>query len=159
MWYSFRPGVIFWNVGFPIGSFYYSFPKKNPKPFLLAKNYARWVTGNPKENFIEITKEKFIELFNQGIEKFPDASFDCSDLSAFKERGGKLIIDHSLSDPLIPVDGTIDYYKKLVDSFGKESRVREFCKLYLTSGDGHGNCWSDGPGISESVGMIALVLA
>ena len=67
------------------------------------------------------------------------------------------MIDHGLNDPLIPVDGTIDYYRRVIDVMGGKQTVDEFMKLYLTPGDGHGNCWYKGPGITESAGMSDLI--
>lgn len=29
--------------------------------------------------------------------------------------------------------------------------------MYITPGDNHGNCWGNGPGITESAGMKALM--
>lgn len=67
------------------------------------------------------------------------------------------MIDHGLDDPLIPVDGTIDYFDRMCHIHGTKENVDEFCRLYLTPGDGHGNCWGNGPGITESDGMRALI--
>jgi len=51
LWYLFRPGVLFWNVFIPIGAFYYSLPRKKPKPFIVTKYYARWITKNLGNHF------------------------------------------------------------------------------------------------------------
>ena len=156
LWYGFRPGVKFWNVGIPVGGFYYSLIRKQPKPFFLTTLYARWVTEQPKRKFEKITIPEFEALFKQSIEKFKDAGADQADLSVFQAHGGKLIVDHGLNDPLIPVDGTIDYYKNVVACMGKE-KVDSFFRLYLVPGDGHGNCWNEQPGITESNGLKALM--
>ena len=66
------------------------------------------------------------------------------------------MIDHGLDDPLIPVDGTIDYYERMKALMGVD-KVNEFCRLYLGPGDNHGNCIGNGPGISESDGMRAMM--
>lgn len=39
---------------------------------------------------------------------------------------------------------------------GKE-KVDSFFRLYLVPGDGHGNCWNEQPGITESNGLKALM--
>lgn len=156
LWYGFRPGVKFWNVGLPVG-FYYSLIRKKPKPFFLVSGYARWVTKDPEQDFSSITIEEFEELFDASTTLFADAAADKADLRPFAEAGGKLMIDHGLDDPLIPVDGTIDYYDRMCRIHGGKERVDAFCRLYLTPGDGHGNCFGNGPGITESDGMRALV--
>ena len=75
---------------------------------------------------------------------------DQANLSAFREHGGKLLIDHGTADPLIPVDGTLDYWQRVKD---KDA----FLRLYVTPGDGHGDCRWHGPGLTESTGMRALM--
>ena len=157
LWYSHRPGVKNWNVGIPVGAIYYSLIRKKPKLFHLSNMYLRWITKNPKQYFEELTIDGYVELYQKSIEMFADCGGDEADLSAFKNAGGKLMIDHGLNDPLIPVDGTIDYYRRVIDVMGGKQTVDEFMKLYLTPGDGHGNCWYKGPGITESAGMSALI--
>lgn len=66
------------------------------------------------------------------------------------------MIDHGLDDPLIPVDGTLDYYDRMKVISGKEN-IDSFCRIYLGPGDNHGNCHGNGPGITESDGMHALI--
>ena len=156
LWFGFRPGAVFWNVGIPVGAFYYSLIRKRPKPFFLSVSYLRWVTGSRKQKFDDITMEEYEDLFAASSEKFAGAAADKADLSAFADHGGRLIIDHGLNDPLIPVDGTIDYFSRLYNQMGPE-KAEEFCRLYLTPGDGHGNCWCEGPGLTESAGLQALM--
>lgn len=156
LWYGFRPGVKFWNVGIPVGAFYYSLFRKQPKPFFLSTMFARWVTENPKQSFDKITLPEFESLFRASVTKLADAGGSKADLSAFAAIGGKLMIDHGLNDPLIPVDGTVDYYKRMISCMGQEE-VDAFCRLYLVPGDGHGNCWNEQPGIPQSSGIEALM--
>ncbi len=157
LWYGHRPGVLFWNVGIPIGAFYYSLIGGKPKPFFLCTHYARWITENPKQTFEDITMDEFERLFDESVTKFAAAAADKTDLSDFMKAGGKLMIDHGIDDPLIPVDGTLDYYRRLCAEMGGEDTVNRFCRLYITPGDGHGSCNWHGPGITESDGMTALM--
>lgn len=157
LWYGFRPGVKFWNVGVPVASFYYSLIGKKPKPFFICNHYAQWVTRNPKQDFSGITMDEFEQLFDQSITLFANAAGDKPDLRAFAQSGGKLMIDHGPDDPLIPVDGTIDTYERMCQIHGGKENVDEFCRLYMPPGDGHGNCFGNGPGITESDGMRALI--
>ena len=156
LWYGFRPGSIHWCTGLPIFSISFILPFLQAKPFALCNIYARWVLSDPKANFQNIDKAGFEVLFDKSLAAFPEATADNVDLSAFASRGGKLMIDHGLDDPLIPVDGTIDYYRRMNEIMG-ESTVRSFCRLYIGPGDNHGNCIGNGPGISESDGMRALM--
>lgn len=157
LWYYLRPGVLCWSVGIPVGAFYYTPITHKPKPFFLSTLYCRWITQNPKQKFDRITVEEYTELHKKSITKFEDCIADKSDLSAFKNVGGKLIVDHGFDDPLIPADGTYEYYKNVCDTIGGKKIADVFFRLFLTPGDGHGVCnWHNG-GITETDGMKALI--
>ncbi len=54
------------------------------------------------------------------------------DLSAFRERGGKLILFHGWSDPAIATESTIDYYDSVIPD-----RKRSYVRLFLAPGMQH----------------------
>ena len=60
-----------------------------------------------------------------------------ADLSAFKGRGGKLLIIHGLADPIVSPRSTIDYWNRLQTKMGAQS-VAEFARFYTVPGYGHG---------------------
>jgi hypothetical protein len=64
-----------------------------------------------------------------------DASDD--DISAFKARGGKLLLMHGTVDSAVPPQNTIDYYERLVARFG-QGPLDEFVRFYVAPGFGHG---------------------
>lgn len=64
------------------------------------------------------------------------------DLSAFRDRGGKLILFHGWSDPAIPTGNTINYYDSVIANLGAD-RGQGFVRLFLAPGMQH--C-QDGPG-------------
>ena len=69
------------------------------------------------------------------------------DLSAFKAAGGKLIMWHALSDPLVLPDQSVAYYQDVLDHASEDSDIKSFYRLFLAPGLGH--CWElvgDGPG-------------
>jgi hypothetical protein len=67
------------------------------------------------------------------------------DLTAFRARGGKLILYHGWNDPAISALGTIDYYNSVVEKVGVE-QTQEFVRLFLVPGMQH--C-AGGPGPSD----------
>lgn len=71
----------------------------------------------------------------QAVSALQDAT--STDLTAFQKRGGKLILQHGTSDPLIPVEMTVDYYKRLEARFGGNT-LKQFVKFYVVPGAGHG---------------------
>jgi hypothetical protein len=67
------------------------------------------------------------------------------DLSAFKARGGRLILYHGWNDPAISPLGTIDYYNSVVDRMGS-AQTTSFVRLFLVPGMQH--C-AGGPGPTD----------
>jgi hypothetical protein len=53
------------------------------------------------------------------------------DLSAFKRRGGKLILWHGWSDQAIPPTGTPAYYAAVRDRFGGLQATQQFARLFM----------------------------
>ena len=156
LWYGFRPGLIHWKTGLPIFSLSFIFPFSKGRPFALCNTWVRWVEENPKFDFSHIDIAAFEKLFDSSVSVFSKAAADRADVSAFASHGGKLIIDHGLDDPLIQVDGTIDYFDRMKQAMGIDC-VKGFCRVYLGPGDNHGNCRGNGPGITECDGMRALI--
>ena len=45
----------------------------------------------------------------------------------------------------------------MIEAHGSKEAVDDFCRLYITPGDNHGNCHGNGPGITQTDGIIALM--
>ena len=58
------------------------------------------------------------------------------DLSAFRSRGGKLILYHGWNDPAIPALNTINYYQDVIAKLGHAS-ANSFTRLYMVPGMQH----------------------
>jgi feruloyl esterase len=71
--------------------------------------------------------------------QFGNINTDNPDLSAFKNRGGKMLTWHGLADELIMPQGTVNYYNSVVAKIGGLSDVQSFYRLYLVPGAGHGD--------------------
>ena len=71
-----------------------------------------------------------------------------ANLSAFKARGGKLILYHGWNDPAISALNTIIYYNDVVSKMGA-AEVKAFARLYMVPGMQH--C-GGGPG-ADSIGQ------
>ena len=57
-------------------------------------------------------------------------------LSAFKARGGKLILYHGWNDPAISAINTVNYYQSVIDVMGQNG-VDSFSRLYMAPGMQH----------------------
>lgn len=76
----------------------------------------------------------------RGVELQPDFDYidsDKPDLTRFQARGGKMIAWHGLADELIPVQGSLDYYRRVAERMGGYAAVQNFYRLYLVPGMGH----------------------
>ncbi len=62
---------------------------------------------------------------------------DKTNLSAFKKRGGKLLIWHGLSDTAIPASSSIAYFDKLAKANGGIEKTQDFTRLFLMPGTDH----------------------
>jgi hypothetical protein len=75
------------------------------------------------------------------------------DLSAFKGRGGKVLMWHGLSDGAVPAGASINYYDRVAAHFGGRQTIDGFFRLFLVPGVHH--C-AGGPG-PDNVDTIAAI--
>ena len=59
------------------------------------------------------------------------------DLSAFKARGGKLLLYTGWADPLIPAADTLHYYEGIQKKVGGAQATADFARLFMVPGMGH----------------------
>jgi feruloyl esterase len=79
------------------------------------------------------------------------------DLSAFRRRGGKLLVAIGTNDTLASPGAQLDYFQSLLDKLGRAT-VDRFARLYVLPQTGHGltgsSYSSDGDGNSNAVSEI-----
>jgi hypothetical protein len=81
---------------------------------------------------------RFERDFRESQRKFHDImGTDDADLSAFRQRGGKMILWHGEADQLIFPRGTINYFNRVLDANGGPTEVNRFARLYMAPGVGH----------------------
>ena len=59
------------------------------------------------------------------------------DLSAFRKRGGKLLLYTGWADPLIPAADTLHYYEGMQKKMGGAQATADFARLFMVPGMGH----------------------
>ena len=69
------------------------------------------------------------------LSNLADASSD--DISAFRARGGKLLLMHGTVDSAVSPYNTVAYYERLVARYG-QAPLDQFVRFYLAPGFGHG---------------------
>ncbi len=74
-------------------------------------------------------------------------------LRAFKAHGGKLLMFHGWSDPIISPMESVDYFESVVDSMGGIGETTDFVRLFMLPGVGH--CQGGpGPDTFDKIGAI-----
>jgi hypothetical protein len=58
-------------------------------------------------------------------------------LTAFRQRGGKLLLIHGMSDPIFSAKDTVDYYERLAASNGGMASTQGFARTFLVPGMNH----------------------
>jgi feruloyl esterase len=100
---------------------------------------------NSKSNGIDgwksLTYEQLAKAFDAGIalqSQFAWINTDDPDLSALKAHRVKLLQWNGVNDNLIPYQGAIAYYDRVMARMGGADEVRKFYRLFVVPGQGHG---------------------
>jgi pimeloyl-ACP methyl ester carboxylesterase len=95
-----------------------------------------WVSpANPSFKPLNFDFDKDVARLNPST---PLVSYSTSlDISKFKNRGGKIIWYHGVSDPGPPSLGTITYYNELTARNGGIAETQKFARLFLVPNMGH----------------------
>lgn len=109
------------------------------QPFAFTNDWLKyWITENPQFDSNTLTPEAFQRYWDQSVEEYGIViGTDNPDLSAFRDHGGKLVLWHGWADQLITPEGTIDYYKRVLQQMGGSQKVAQFLEFFLAPGVGH----------------------
>jgi len=109
------------------------------QPFAFTNDWLKyWITENPQFDSNTLTPEAFLRYWDQSVEEYGIViGTDNPDLSAFRDHGGKLVLWHGWADQLITPEGTIDYYKRVLQQMGGSQKVAQFLEFFLAPGIGH----------------------
>lgn len=109
-------------------------------PFPIAVAQPRyWVYFDPSWDWHTLTYDNYLQFFRDTVAQVgPLMASDNPDLSAFRGRGGKLVLWHGFADQLIVPEGTIDYYDAVTQALGGGyGRTQQFARLFMAPGVGH----------------------
>ncbi|GJD47884.1 Mono(2-hydroxyethyl) terephthalate hydrolase [Methylobacterium crusticola] len=73
-----------------------------------------------------------------------------ADLAGFRSAGGKLLLYHGWSDPLVTPFLTVAFYEALAKGAGGLGALRDTARLFLVPGMDHCGIGTDGPGIADT---------
>jgi pimeloyl-ACP methyl ester carboxylesterase len=110
------------------------------EPFIVGFDWFRFfLVQNARWDWTTLTPGEFELLSNQSVEEYGAViATDDPDLTRFRDRGGKVIILHGLTDQLVPAEGSIDYYQRVQRRMGGPQPTAEFARLFLVPGVNHG---------------------
>ena len=118
-------------------------PNKSRMAFYGTGYFSNMVYGNPDWDYKSFTWDAGLAAAEQKTASALNATG--ADLSAFNNRGGKLVLYHGWDDPAIPALNTINYYEDVIRTMGQ--RVADgFVRLYMVPGMQH--C-GGGPGADD----------
>lgn len=100
----------------------------------------RWVLGADFD-FTQFDFHKDAMRIHEELDYYLNATQ--TDLTAYRDRGGKLLLIHGTADPIIPYTSSIRYYEQVCE---KMEEVDSFFRLFLAPGMGH---TSGGPGVQD----------
>jgi Tannase and feruloyl esterase len=118
-------------------------PTKSLMAFFGIGYFSNMVYGKPDWDYKTFTWDAGYSAATQKTADELNAT--SADLSAFKKRGGKLILYHGWNDPAIPPLNTINYYQSVTKAMG-QSTTDGFVRLYMVPGMQH--C-GGGPGAGD----------
>jgi len=158
------PGYSRGSEAAPIGSLGLVLNEALPEPAF--DGFFYWVFGSQfgdlssAHNYKNFDYDHDVDTVDKALAA--DLNATSTDLSGFKKRGGKMILFHGWADPLIPPQGTINYYNAVVahghhseggegrdDDEGNDGRggslssTQKYFRLFMAPGTWH--CGS-GPG-------------
>jgi Tannase and feruloyl esterase len=96
--------------------------------------YSDMVFEKPDWNFRDANVGEIVKAADAKLAKTLNATDP--NLSAFKARGGKLILYHGWNDPAISAINTVNYYQSVVDVMGQDG-FDSFARVYMAPGMQH----------------------
>ncbi|KAL3443170.1 Tannase/feruloyl esterase [Aspergillus insuetus] len=82
-----------------------------------------------------LTHDDWDELFYASVHQYQSVIGTSNpDLSAFRKRGGKMLSWHGLRDAVIPANGSVQYYDRVLQ---RDPAAHDYFRLVLVPGAGH----------------------
>lgn len=137
---------------FTIASDMVALEMQNPR---LATPSFMNTTGNGGDGWKQLSYADLAAAFEKGVmlqSSFADINTDNPDLTGARDMGAKIISYHGLSDQLITVMGSINYFSRVSGVVGGDDETNKFNRLFLVPGMGH--CAGVGT-VSGTAGPVA----
>ena len=108
-------------------------------PFSIAVAQPRyWVYFDPNWDWTTLTYANYEAFFKKTMAMVnPLMASENPDLSAFRDRGGKLLMWQGFADQLIMPEGSIEYYDAVANTMGGYDAIKPWYRHFLAPGVGH----------------------
>nr|WP_246351105.1 tannase/feruloyl esterase family alpha/beta hydrolase [Sphingobium boeckii] len=155
IWYGPARGTSLWNAfftrsfGFPAGL------ANAGAGSSISSDVIALVTGDPtmahegfknakgvgQSKFRTLSYAQLSEIISRSEQRdattFSRLSTNDPDLSAFRAKGGKMLVWQGYNDEVIPPQGIGRYYDSVIAKMGGVNAVQSFYRLYYVPGNGH----------------------
>ncbi|MGQ0637011.1 MAG: tannase/feruloyl esterase family alpha/beta hydrolase [Planctomycetaceae bacterium] len=110
------------------------------EPFPMTYDWIKYfLLQDPEWDWKTLTAGQFELLFNQSVEQYGAIIGTAKpDLSGLRDRKGKLLIVQGYSDQLIPTEGILEYYERVLKQMGGLEQVQPFARLFMVPDADHG---------------------
>ena len=95
--------------------------------------FASFLDPDPRWNVGHFNFDRDVKALDDSRAALANATNP--DLSAFRDRGGKLILYHGWSDAAVPPLSTVNYYGQVMEKMGR--KTADFSRLYMVPGMQH----------------------
>jgi feruloyl esterase len=95
-----------------------------------------WVFENPRWDWHRFDYDRDVATADK---RMAAVNASDTDLTAFRARGGKLLMYHGWSDPVGPPGDAIHYYSQVEQRVGGAGKVQSFFRLFMVPGMSHCN--------------------
>jgi hypothetical protein len=115
-------------------------------PFSIGYEWLTvFLARNTSYDVNTITHEQWDDFFRQSVAEYTSTiGTDNPDLTGLKNAGTKVIAWHGTADPLIPSNGTLDYFER---ASAYNANLTDYYRSFIAPGVGH--C-GGGPGLDPS---------
>lgn len=109
----------------------------SPQP--IPMNWIKYfLKQDPKYDVSSIGYSEFEGFFAESIKRYNNIMGSKNpNISAFRDKGARLLSWHGLADDMIPVEGTVDYRKRVEAQMGGNAAVNDFYRYFEAPGVGH----------------------
>ncbi len=124
---------------------------KGPEPLFINNDFFKYIAfENPNWDFRTFDVDKDTRKIDERLG--PVLNHTQADLSAFKKRGGKLILYQGWNETWVPPRTATTYYDSVVKTMGGEKQTADFFRLFIVPD--YGMCAAMFPGTFDALGAV-----